>query len=317
LHAIEYTDRSPYVSYYSAMRRLACAKWVRHPSGKVPFVVSTVSEYLQLRARYRCLYVACLGEIDPMVHEEQHFVTDGGDALNNVLIARDIYLFSRPFLFSNPAVFHGYVSQSFSFGTMQKRNIFWMSAMKENDGVAYPVLSSEYQSLITRPASALLGVDSCRVRFVRDGSEMRSDLYSFSVSEIGDGLDHRKTIVVYRGNRYEQPSFHDKNREYFAWISFFSHWTVGPSPAFCLALKEFLVADVVLDLPVSWDARSWASYVAECGQHYGHGWHDPRLFIDLNDEDVGDLRGRDDIEESDHDSSDLDGSLVEGEADGW
>jgi len=99
LQSIEYSTRSIYVQYFCTMRRTATAKWSQYPSGKAPFVVVTVSEYLALRGKYRCIYVACLGAVDPPVHQESFLHIDGGPSLSNVFHSREIYLFSKAISF--------------------------------------------------------------------------------------------------------------------------------------------------------------------------------------------------------------------------
>jgi len=245
---------------------------------------------LSLRKKHRCIYVAALGVIDPVVHRNSFLLSGTFGAVKNVFLEREIYMFERPYLFSARDVVHGYISDSFSLSDLPKANNYWMVSLRSVETEAYPILSEEYLSLAFRPPSSFVDRDHSLVRFVKDGGEMRGDLFSFQRVHRDDS---EISCVMYSGVKYEMKLTTDPVVDYMLWVLRFEKWDLGPSSAFFHGLKTFLHASLELDLPVQWTSLSWKDYLQECRESIGR--HRPRDFFwnSYEDVDQGDLRGRD------------------------
>jgi len=258
LQSIEYNDHSVYVEYYVTMRRLAVARFVAQPSGRVPYVVSTVHEYLTAKKRgWRNVYVACLGEIDPPLLSLPLLNCDSGTIMTNLLRERQIYLVPACYVFDNSFVIHGQCKHDGS--------VFWFAALKSGPTVAYPVLDDNYPSVrlaVTRYISENKP-DACTLRFVPDGEAMLCDSHTFSRTQT-------EYICKYGGSEYRQKIVKSPWVSYLIFVTRFAQWELGPTPSCLLGFADFLKLNQKPQLPFVWSKLTWQEYIEECMEdpHY-------------------------------------------------
>jgi hypothetical protein len=256
LPSLEYSERSEYVAYYTAMRPLSIVRRVVEPTGKFPFIVHTINEYLiAARRGWTNLYVACLGLIDPEVVHLQAMDPGGGKDLKNVLRTRKIYIVPQYYWVDHGPVLHAPVPPT---GVLWG-GIFFFSSIASGRVSLYPVLPTRYAAIKSDSRRFVTDnqEDVCVIDFVEDGVEMVEEVVEFSRSP-------KSLIISYRGCEYRQNLQKNVWSDYLVFVLRFKNWEFGPAPSTLAKLLRFLKFPGVVDLPSYWTATSWKEYCLEC-----------------------------------------------------